>query len=562
MIRYLPRNSRGILVLAVLTGLGGGLSGVGLMATINLALDRKPETLGVLGWVFVGLCASLLLARATSAFLLTRLGQNVIFHLRLSLSRTILATPLPRLQALGSARILACLTQDAATLAEAFQYLPLTCVDVAMVVGCLAYLSWLSGPLAGLVGVTMIVGIGSFLLADAWAVRGLRKARDYDDILYSHFRSLTQGIKELKLHQPRRDAFIADCLENAATHYRRHYLAGMGAGILAGNWGNGLFYVVIGVVLFVLPLYQDIAPGILRGYCLTILYMMAPISGLMAALPVFGRAGIALGKIEALGQQPKEPESKASSLPRLFPKPALLELVGVTHRYYRGEDERSFTLGPISLKLQPGELVFLVGGNGSGKTTLSLLLVGLYTPEQGEIRLGGRRITDGNRESYRQQFSTVFSDFHLFDSLLGFQGRTLDIEARAYLAQLQLEQKVRIESGAFSTLELSQGQRKRLALLVAYLENRPFYIFDEWAADQDPPFKNIFYTEILPALKARGKTVIVITHDDGYFHMADRCLKLEEGRLFEMPAAEWKRTRTPETDTGHDWGQTYAEISL
>lgn len=161
-------------------------------------------------------------------------------------------------------------------------------------------------------------------------------------------------------------------------------------------------------------------------------------------------------------------------------------------------------------------------------------------PEQGEIRLGEQCITDANREGYRQQFSAVFSDFYLFDSLLGFHGKELDAEARAYLARLQLDHKVRIENGEFSTLDLSQGQRKRLALLVAYLEDRPFYLFDEWAADQDPVFKKIFYTEILPALKAKDKTVVVISHDDNYFHVADRCLKIEDGTLSEIGVVENK----------------------
>jgi putative ATP-binding cassette transporter len=563
MIRFLARNSRWILLFSVLAGLAAGLGGAGLIAVINRALDRDAPAAET-GALFAGLCALLLLARGISALLLMRLGQNVILDLRLTLSRRILAAPFPRLQALGPARILACLTQDVATLAEAFQRLPLICVNAAMVAGCLAYLGWLSGLLAALVGAALLLGIGSFLLADAWAVRGLRMARECDDALHGHFRGLTHGIKELKLHRPRREAFLDDCLESAALHYRRHYLRGMGFSILAGNWGNGLFYIVIGLVLFVLPAYREVAPEVLRGYCLAILYLMAPMGLLMDGLPALGRAGIALKKIEALGKEPDEsqpPEPRAAILPRLFPKPAALEMIGVTHRYRGERDERCFTLGPLDLTLRPGELVFLIGGNGSGKTTLSLLLVGLYAPEQGEIRLGGRRITEANRESYRQRFSAVFSDFYLFDSLLGFRSRELDAEARAYLAGLQLDHKVRIENGEFSTVNLSQGQRKRLALLVAYLEDRPFYVFDEWAADQDPVFKKIFYTEILPALKARGKTVVVITHDDSYFHVADRCLRLAEGQISGMPAAGRPRETTPGTDTGNDWGKTYAETS-
>src|SRR5207249_2754344 len=159
-------------------------------------------------------------------------------------------------------------------------------------------------------------------------------------------------------------------------------------------------------------------------------------------------------------------------------------------------------------------VVFLIGGNGSGKTTLAKLLMGLYPPESGAIYLDSQPITDSSREAYRQLFSVVFSDFYLFEQLIGLVSPGLDARARDYLVQLQLDRKVQVEHGILSTTALSQGQRKRLALLTAYLENRPFYIFDEWAADQDPVFKELFYTKILSDLKARGKTVLVITHDD------------------------------------------------
>lgn len=534
MFGFLLRNSRWALLGAMLAGLASGLGAVGLIVVINLALERGQASQEIFGWGFAGLCALLLLTRGASAQLLAWLGQDAIFELRLKLSRQILDAPFAQLQDLGAARMLACLTQDVTTLAEAFNTLPLFCANAALVVGCLAYLGWLSPSLGALVGAVMVVGIGTFTLVDARALRGWKLAREYDDVLHGHFRGLAHGIKELKLHRARRDSFMTECLENAASHYRRHYLSGMGLNIWAVNWGNGLFYIVVGTVLFVLPAYQETTLEILRGYCLVILYMMAPVGVLIDSLPVFNRAGVALQKIEALVQESSLTEATGTMPRPLFPRPKTLELRRVVHRYSDGSEEGSFTLGPIDLSLRPGELVFLIGGNGSGKTTLSLLLVGLYAPEQGEIRLGGRRIGEGNREGYRQQFSAVFSDFYLFDSLLGFNNHELDAEARAYLARLQLDHKVRIENGVFSTLNLSQGQRKRLALLVAYLENRPYYVFDEWAADQDPVFKNIFYTDILPSLKARGKTVIVITHDDAYFQVADRCLKLEEGKLKEM----------------------------
>jgi putative ATP-binding cassette transporter len=175
--------------------------------------------------------------------------------------------------------------------------------------------------------------------------------------------------------------------------------------------------------------------------------------------------------------------------------------------------------------------VFLVGGNGSGKTTLAKLLVGLYAPAAGEVRVDGERVDDGNRDAYLRRFSAVFSDFYLFERFLGLEGPGLDGKAAEYLETLQLAHKVSVHDGRLSTTDLSQGQRKRLALLTAFLEDRPIYLFDEWAADQDPVFKRFFYLRLLPELKARGKTVVAVTHDDHYYGVADRVVKLDYGRV-------------------------------
>jgi putative ATP-binding cassette transporter len=230
-----------------------------------------------------------------------------------------------------------------------------------------------------------------------------------------------------------------------------------------------------------------------------------------------------------LAAQSEELRIAATLAPR--PDWQRLELIGVTHSYRRDDEDGNFTLGPIDLALGRGELIFLIGGNGSGKTTLAKLLTGLYEPEAGEIRFDGQTINSDNRVAYRQYFSAVFSDFYLFESLLGLQPPALDELAREYLKQLQLDTKVQVTGGKFSTTQLSQGQRKRLALLIACLEDRPIYLFDEWAADQDPYFKDVFYLRILPELKARGKTIIVISHDERYYRIADRIIKLDYGQL-------------------------------
>src|SRR5262249_40043597 len=157
--------------------------------------------------------------------------------------------------------------------------------------------------------------------------------------------------------------------------------------------------------------------------------------------------------------------------------------------------------------------------------------VGLYPPASGAVRLNGQPVGDGDRARYRELFSTVFADGYLFEHLPGGGGVRSDDSARVYLHRLELGRKVRVDGGRFSTTELSPGQRKRLALVTSYLDDRPVYVFDEWAADQDPRFKQVFYTRLLPELKARGKAVVVISHDDRYFQVADRVVRLDEGTL-------------------------------
>lgn len=539
LFAFLSFRSWLALLIAALAGIVSGLSSVALLAAINRTL-QYPTSIDRLWPVFAGLCGSFIAARLLSEYMVIFLGQNTIRDLRLRLCREILDVPLARFQEMGPGKVLANLTEDVAVISEALTRTPSICVNFAVVFGGVFYLGWLSKDILWVVLGAMMVGILSFQLIQCRAYRWLLSAREHEDSIYGHFRNMTDGIKELKLHQPRRKAFLSECVKAAIINCRRNRLSAMLWYAIAINWGNGLFYAVIGTILFVLPLWQPISPDATRGYCLIILYMIMPLQFLLEVIPVLSKASVSMGKIRAL----EKGLSRKIDGNGFFPKidsgaqTPVLELSKI--RYcYRGEAGfAEFFLGPIDLILYPGELIFLIGGNGSGKSTLALLLVGLYQPASGVIRLNKETITEDNIEYYRQHFSAVFFDFFLFESLLGFDNLESNGGAHEYLKMLQLDHKVCIKDGKCSSLNLSQGQRKRLALLVAYLENRPFYVFDEWAADQDPIFKKFFYTEILPSLKSRGKTVIVITHDDAYFALADRCFKLQDGKLFEISIAK------------------------
>jgi putative ATP-binding cassette transporter len=303
-------------------------------------------------------------------------------------------------------------------------------------------------------------------------------------------------------------------------------------------WGFASVYIIIlALILFIVPGFVGNFTGhVLTGYALTVLYIAGPMMLLVGTIPTLNNATVSLERVEELGltlAQPKRLSDEGRAMPGKRVSWREIELRGITHSYYREREASSFTLGPINLNLSRGELIFLVGGNGSGKTTLAKLLCGLYIPESGSLLLDGKPVSDLTRDQYRQLFSVVFSDFYLFEKLLGLEAKNLDARAAHYIERLQLEHKVEVRDGQLSTVDLSQGQRKRLALLTAYLEDRPVYIFDEWAADQDPVFREIFYYELLPELKARGKTVVVISHDDRYYGMADRIVTLDYGQLVE-----------------------------
>ncbi|GAB1540483.1 cyclic peptide export ABC transporter [Scytonema sp. NUACC21] len=481
-------------------------------------------------WSFIGLVTITVTSRFISELFLIHLSQKVIFDTRLLLCRRIVESPLRFIEELGIPRLLATLTDDIQAVSDAVAFIPSLCIAGAVVIGCLVYLIYLSWIVfLGFVAF-LVIAILSYEKITQKAKQSLELARAEQDKLFTHFRAITEGTKELKLNQRRRETFFTEELECTITRSRHYNIDGMTAFTIGLTLSQLLLFLVIGLVDFGLPSVMQIDQSILSGYALTIVFLVVPLDAITSILPRLSKASIALQKIESisLALASRCEESKTSPSPVKFEQ---LKLEGISHAYLGEEQENNFTLGSIDLTFFPKELIFLVGGNGSGKSTFAKLITGLYIPETGKILVDGKLVDDQNRDWYRQHFSAVFSDFYLFDKLLGLDCDELDNQIQDYLVKLQLDSKVKVKEGKFSTTALSQGQRKRLALLTAYLEDRPFYVFDEWASDQDPVFKEIFYTKLLPELKSKGKTVLAITHDDRYFHLADRILKLDYGKL-------------------------------
>jgi putative ATP-binding cassette transporter len=530
LIPLLLQTSWRAVALALVTGFLSGGCSAGLLVIITRSAAREALASPVAAGAFVLLGLLALLTSMASRILLVRFSQTAVFTLQLRLSRQILATDLRQLETLGLPRLLALLTEDIESISTAVAVVPVLVINLSILLGCMVYISWLSWQVLGLV--VLLSAIAS--VSCRWfLVQGrqvLTQARDHQDQLFGHFRALVEGIKELKLHGQRRQAFLNQDLEVTASQLRRANSAGYSYFAVLDSWGKFIYFFAVGVVLFLLPTWVDLSAETRFGYVITFTYLLGPMETLVNKLPFLSKANIALNRIDTLGISLAESAAVVGAMaqPVTWQR---LAFKGVTHTYYHEQDDTDFTLGPIDLTLQPGEILFIIGGNGSGKSTLAKLLTGLYQPDAGAIWLDDQPIDDTNREWYRQHFSTVFADFFLFDRLLGLTGPAQDAQTQGYLQKLHLDHKVSIHEGILSTTDLSQGQRKRLALLTAYLEDRPIYLFDEWAADQDPSFKQIFYHQYLPELKARGKAVVVISHDDHYFAVADRMIKLNYGQI-------------------------------
>ena len=532
LFKFLVQSSWQMLAIAILAGFASGGSSAGLIALISKAIgEGSTASITAIGGAFLGLVLVALVTSVLSQVMLIRLSQQAVFQLRLRLSRQILASELVNLERLGAGRLLATLADDVQAVSDAVRVVPFLCIDLAMVFGGLAYIIWLSWTVFLMVCGLTVVALGSCQFLLNQGRKQLALAREEQDTLFKHFRTVIEGTKELKLHYKRRQAFLQEDLQSTAATFRHHNTVGLTLFAMTSTWGKLIFFFAVGFVIFALPRFMTLNLQTLSGYILMFTYLMVPMERIVNSLPVLSRAGVALDKVQSLGlslASHAEFEGIPTQIQHHWQR---LIFKGITHAYQTEREDSHFTLGPIDLTLSPGELIFMVGGNGSGKSTLAKLITGLYIPEQGDIYLDETLIGAERREWYRQHFSVVFSDFYLFDRLLGLDRDDLDAQAEQYLKQLRLDHKVTVAQGKLSTTALSQGQRKRLSLLTAYLEDRPICLFDEWASDQDPVFKDFFYRKLLLELRDQGKTILVISHDDHYFHLADRVIKLDYGKI-------------------------------
>ena len=401
--------------------------------------------------------------------------------------------------------------------------------------GCYGYMFWLSPPLFLFNICILLIGIALFKIPSNISKRCLAKSREVSDDVVKQFRHLTRGLKELLIHYRKRQEFFNMHLNASNRELMKRNITAKSIYIISQRFGELLVLVNIGCLLFLIPLFYGVDAHVLTGFILAVLFSLSPLTTLLGFIPQWIKVNVALEKVQSYGFNLFDRDLVEISSAPLLESPQTdshtLKLENVKFEYRDDLNRDRFVVGPVNFHLKGGEITFLIGGNGSGKTTLAKIICGLYPPLEGEILWNGKSINSANLENFHQNFSVIFSDYFLFRYLIGIDPKQIGAHAEDYLRTLRLDEKVSIRNGAFSTIDLSHGQQKRLALLVACLEDRAVYIFDEWAAGQDPSFKKVFYEEILMNLKRKNKMVLVITHDDNYFPMADRLIKVVDGKI-------------------------------
>ncbi|WP_127529471.1 cyclic peptide export ABC transporter [Paenibacillus kobensis] len=533
-----------LIVLSLASGFGNAL----IIFIVNAALARIDDDKFPSG-LLLYLVAGIFLYVAGQKLVRTRLirmANEMVYHKRVELTEKVLKAPFRRLERLEQGKIQAALNNDTETISEFSNIVVTGATSLVTLIFCFVYMGTISvyGLLVALF--VIVTAAGLHFLFGRQAHRIWEQTRDIQNVFFAFIHHMTSGFKELALHEGKRKHFQADMIASSRS-YRDKRISGDMKFANVNVIGELMFSLVVGVVAFLFPvLFPAMKAASVQTYVFILLYMTGPIHGILGTIPNMIRVRISWSRINGLAAElsdgREQPEtSEASSLlsseaaasgPANVPFQSL-ELEKVIYRHPTREEGTPFEVGPVSLSFRAGEVTFITGGNGSGKSTLARLATGLYAPDEGEVRVNG---LSQEPEWLGRHFSAVFADYHLFEKLYGIDTSAMGETIERHLSRLRLNGKVQIGDGPMDTLALSTGQRKRLALLISYLEDRPVYLFDEWAADQDPEFRQFFYEALLPELKERGKCVIAITHDDRYFGLADKIVKLELGQIIGIEA--------------------------
>jgi putative ATP-binding cassette transporter len=469
--------------------------------------------------------------RKTLSTAIITLSQNLFWSLRKQILAIVLKADYQQLIN-RKAKIDSAMISDVNTLTVTSMSLIDFFTASILALTCLVYLAGISFALFCITLAFAIIGILIYQYGTKRNAKSFETARNLEDGFIAHFSSIINGFKEIYM-EPKKGRTIYEkkiipIANEAFANNQKAFTGFLNIQIT----GQVLFYSLIAAILVFFSTALHIKSGDTVKFIFTLLYLLSSIETIMVLLPGIIRARVASDRLMDLKTELEQAHFNNSVSERVIPKDGFecIQIKDLEFNY--GEQHKAFGIGPVNFEIQKGETVFIYGGNGSGKTTFIHTLLGIFKPTAGEICVNGIPVKNENYPEYKTLFSVVFSDFYLFNELLSTD-HAIKEKWEYYIDLFELKDKVKLEGTRFSTTSLSTGQRKRLALIAALLEEKPVLVIDEWAADQDPYFRKKFYTELLPVLKKEGYTIIAITHDDKYYHCADKLFKMEEGRLIE-----------------------------
>ena len=505
-----------------------------ILRSVNQALGAKPNTFAPLGAML-----SFGLGVALQWWMLRRLSRRVLESMNQGVSaitKRILSAmgrlDLEQFESVGRDQIMARLSSDASRIVPSSNVLIQLLVSAVTVGLSTFYVATLS-PAAALLSLLGMIGIALVTLRiNQQVMEQIRRDQAIQRRMQEPIDDLLSGFKQLKQHHPRSEA-VAMSFDHAAHELQVSRDSYHAAFYARDTLGRQAFFGLLGATSFLLPLVVPEVASQVGQLMVSITFIFRPVTTVVMTIPILAQIGSAWQRLAALSVRLDSMASvtaESGVTPRSFSQ---LTLRKVTFQYPRLGEGDSFSVGPLTLELLPGEVVFVTGANGSGKSTFVKLLCGLYRRHGGDLLVDGVVHPVDPGPGWRSRFATVFAEFALFEQLYGMED-IAPAQVEALLVQMELAHKVRFENGRFSTVELSTGQRKRLALVIALLSDRPIYVFDEWAADQDPHFREAFYRRFLPELKALGKTVVAVTHDDDAFDACDRRFHFEGGHMEQV----------------------------
>ncbi len=539
-IQLVRREMHGSLPKLLLMSGIGGVSNASILAAINTGVQDAGDG-GKPGlWAASLFLVALFLFMKTQEYVTvtaTAEIEAIIHKLRLRLMDLIRRSELLEIERIGRARIIAAITSDTAVLTQASNMLCFSVQGAVLIFFVGLYVAYLSLAAFGLTAAIILGAATIFHLKNRRLSAQKAESAAWERRLFDRMIDFLDGFKEVRLNRARSDALYDDAAEvsKTAANIKIRTQAETFKMIVSSQIS---MYILIGAVVFVAPTLSDSLGGASMAKTTTaLLFVVGACFGLVQSIPVLLNANAAATRVDHLETTLQTiagpPQPSDIAIAKRFDK---IEMRNIVFSYVDAKSDVAFKIGPIDFTLNSGDLVFLTGGNGSGKSTFLRVLSGIYAPDSGDVTLDGLSINDSTRDVYRGLISAIFFDYHLFRKLYGIPAPEPN-ELNRLFAQFRLADKTGISNGEFRTLDLSGGQRRRVALIVSLLEKRPIILLDEWTAEQDPEFRRKFYDEFLPQMMHAGATVVVITHDDRYLdelHLPARRIRMDEGRIVDQ----------------------------